>query len=165
MVTGCQAFLSLFLRESRPSRILKKRLARLNRNTPARNNYKIDNPDQIPSFSEFVNSVLLRPTRVFFTELVVFLVTIMASFVFGQIYLLTEALPLIYEQAPLNFSENTASLSFIPVTIGLLLDVLPRVYDHYHLKRIKASGKDIKPEDKIRCFALGAPALAIGLVG
>lgn len=87
----------------------------------------------------------------------------MASVAFGQIYLLTEALPAINMQAPLSFNLEHASLAFLPIAIGLGLDVLPRFYDHYLLKRIKARGGVIKPEHKIHAFALGAPLLAIGL--
>jgi hypothetical protein len=77
--------------------------------------------------------------------------------------LLAVALPSIYTQAPLNFSRETSSLSFIPLAIGFFLDVLPRFYDYFLLKRIKARRSIIKPEDKIRGFAIVAPLLAIGL--
>jgi hypothetical protein len=104
-----------------------------------------------------------RPTRLFNTEPMVFLLTLMAAVAFGQIYLFTEALPIVYKQPPLNFTAKHASLVFVPLTIGMALDVFPRFYDEWLLKRIKVSGKVIKPEHKIRGFALRAPALAIGL--
>lgn len=151
----------MFVKESRPSQILKKRLAHLNRTS--KEQFTIDNPDHIPSWQQFVTDALSRPARLFFTEPIVFLVTIMASVAFGQIYLLTEALPAVYTQAPLSFSQEHASLSFLPLAIGFGLDVLPRFYDHNLLKRIKSRGEVIKPEHKIRAFAIGAPLLAIGL--
>ncbi|KAH7356485.1 MFS multidrug transporter [Rhexocercosporidium sp. MPI-PUGE-AT-0058] len=60
IITFCQAILTIFLRESRPSPILKKRLARLNK-------------------QDFITVSLARPTRLFFTDPIVFLITIMAS--------------------------------------------------------------------------------------
>ncbi|PVH80656.1 fluconazole resistance protein 1, partial [Cadophora sp. DSE1049] len=151
-VTFCQAILTIFLRESRPSQILKKRLARLNKATSSKTPFTINNPDQSPSWHDFITISLTRPTRLFFTEPIVFLITIMA---FGQIYLLTEALPGIYKQSPLNFTSEHASLSFLPIAVGLGFNILPRFYDHHLLKRIKAQHKPIKPEHKIRGFAIG----------
>lgn len=82
---------------------------------------------------------------------------------FGQIYLFTEALPAIYTQAPLSFTAKQASLSFIPIAVGLGLNIIPRFYDHNFLKRTKGRNEVIKPEHKIRGFIIGAPMLAIGL--
>ena len=142
----------------------QKRLARLNDNdTTSKEPFTIDNPDATKNLRAFVTTSLTRPARLFLTEPIVFLVTIMASIAYSQIYLLTVALPSIYTQPPLNFSRETASLSFIPLTIRFFLDVLPRFYDHFLLKRIKARRGVIKPEHKIRGFVIGAPLLAIGL--
>ncbi|TVY82572.1 putative transporter, partial [Lachnellula suecica] len=163
IVTFCQAILTLFIRETRPSQILKKRLGRLNANTTAKESFTIDNPDATPSIQTFITESLTRPTKLLFTEPIVFLVTIMGSIAYSQIYLLTVALPSIYTQAPLNFSREKSSLSFIPLAIGFFLDVFPRFYDHFLLKRIKAQGRILKPEHKLRGFAIGAPLLAIGL--
>ncbi|KAL2073788.1 hypothetical protein VTL71DRAFT_11114 [Oculimacula yallundae] len=87
----------------------------------------------------------------------------MSSVAYGLLYLLTEALSAIYIQALLNFTEKHASLSFIPIGIGMALNILPSFYDHFLLKRIKAQCKVIKPEHKIRGFAIAAPLLAIAL--
>ncbi|CZT44964.1 related to multidrug resistant protein [Rhynchosporium secalis] len=163
IVTFGQAILTLFLKESRPSQILKGRLARLNKVTTSKQPFTIYNPDENNSYRDFVTVSLTRPTRVFFTEPIVFLVAIMSSVAFGQIYLLTEALPAIYTQAPLNFTTEHASLSFISIGIGMSLNILPRFYDHFLLKRIKAQSKMIETEHKIRAFAVAAPILAIGL--
>lgn len=163
IVTFSQACFCLLLRESRPSVILKKRLAKLNEKPISSKPFTIDDPDEVLSLHNFVIVSLVRPTRLFFTEPIVFFVTMLAAFASGQIYLFTEALPAIYTQPPLNWSEEKASLTFIPIAIGLALNVIPRFYDHFHLKKIRAQGKIIKPEDKIRMFAFAAPILAIGL--
>lgn len=89
--------------------------------------------------------------------------SLLSALAFGQIYLLTEALPFTYWQAPLSFSENETSLAFLPITIGLILNVSARFYDDWYLRRLKARNEIIKPEHKIRVFAIGAPCLAIGL--
>jgi hypothetical protein len=61
----------------------------------------------------------------------------MCAVAFGQIYLFTQALPAIYNQAPLSFTAEHASLSFIHIAIGLGLNTILRFYDHDLLKRIK----------------------------
>ena len=158
-----QAIIVLFLKESRPSQILKKRLHLLNQATKSKTPFTIDNPDESLSWQDFITNSLTRPSRLFFTEPIVLLVTIMCAATFGQIYLFTEALPAIYTQAPFSFTAEQASLSFIPIAIGLSLNIIPRFYDHKLLERIKTRNQVIKPENKIRAFAIGAPMLAIGL--
>jgi hypothetical protein len=66
-------------------------------------------------------------------------------------------------QANLSFTREHASLAFLPISIGIALDIIPRFYDHFLLKRITSLHLVIKPEHKIRTFAIGAPFLAIGL--
>ncbi|KAH6674173.1 hypothetical protein B0J14DRAFT_653483 [Halenospora varia] len=82
-------------------KIPKSRLARLNKVTGAKEPFTIDDPDSFPTFHEFITASPTRPTKLYFTEPIVFLVSTMASVAFGRIYLLTVAIPVIYTQKPL----------------------------------------------------------------
>ena len=110
VVEFAQGILSLFLKEPRPSQILKKLLQALNKATKLKTSITIDNPDESVSCHEFITNSLTRPIRLFFMEPIVLFVTIMCDVAFGQIYLFTEALPVIYTQPPLSFTTKPASL-------------------------------------------------------
>ncbi|PMD44386.1 hypothetical protein L207DRAFT_525721 [Hyaloscypha variabilis F] len=158
-----QGFLTLFLKESRPSQILRKRLHLLNQASTSETPFTIDNPDESLSWHDFITDSLTCPTRLFLMEPIALLLTLMCAVAFGQIYLFTQALPAIYTQAPLSFTTEHASLSFIPIAIGLGLNIIPRFYDHDLLKRIKGRNGVIEPKHKIRAFAIDVPILAIDL--
>jgi hypothetical protein len=158
-----QGFLTLFLKESRPSQILRKRLHLLNQASTSETPFTIDNPDESLSWHDFITDSLTCPTRLFLMEPIALLLTLMCAVAFGQIYLFTQALPAIYTQAPLSFTTEHASLSFIPIAIGLGLNIIPRFYDHDLLKRIKGRNGVIEPKHKIRAFAIDVPILATDL--
>lgn len=95
------------------------------------------------------------------TEPIVWMISIMSSIAFGQIYLLTEAVPIIYSQ--FNFNRQQQSLAFIPIGIGFILGGITRFNDIRIVRRIRAKGQTLAPEDKMRGFWMGAPVLAISL--
>jgi hypothetical protein len=109
---------------------------RLNKATTSETPFTIGDPDQSVSWHDFIIDSLTSAARLFWTESTVFLVTVMCAIAFGKIYLLTEALPAIHTQSPFSFTTKQTSFSFIPITIGLGLDIFPRFYDHNLLKRM-----------------------------
>lgn len=114
---------------------------------------------------DFVKNNLYLPLRFLFTEPLVGLCSLLCATAFGLIYGLTESLTIVYTTTPFDksFDETSASLSFIAVLIGEILNVVPRIYDQTLLKKRRGAKKRITPESKIRSFALACPALAIGL--
>lgn len=59
-MTSVQGLLTLFLKESRPSQILKKRLRQLNKATTCETPFTIHNPDQSVSWHDFITNSLTR---------------------------------------------------------------------------------------------------------
>ncbi|CZR53513.1 related to MFS multidrug transporter [Phialocephala subalpina] len=153
-------FLLLFIRESRPSQLLSKQLALLHEHTGT-NQYRIFNPDHTPDLKTFAKVALTRPIRLFFTEPIVFVVTIMSSVGWALIYFFTEALPVIYAAFGLSFEH--ASLLFLAMGLGIVFGILPRIHDSRKLKRSIANLKALHPEDKLVGFSFAAPSLAFGL--
>lgn len=114
---------------------------------------------------DFLKNNLYLPLKFLYSEPLVGVCSLMCATAFGLIYGLTESLTIIYTTPPFNktFDETSASLSFIAILIGELLNVVPRIYDQELLNRQRAAKKRITPESKIRSFALACPALAVGL--
>lgn len=148
------------MRESRPSQLLEKQV-RLVRKETGNPSLRIQNPDQVPNPSKFIQITLVRPLRLLLTEPIVFLVSIMSAIAFGLIYLFTEALQVVY--GAYGFSIQQTSLAFIPLGIGLIGGIFTRLYDSHFLKKRKRSGFPLSPEDKLTGYAIAAPLLAIGL--
>ena len=152
--------LLLFLKESRPSRLLAKRLEILHKRTGL-THFRINNPDDTPSLRVFIRVALRRPIRLFFTEPIVFVVSIMAAIGWAMIYLLTQAVPIIYHG--FGLSRQQSSLLFLAMLVGIFFGILPRIYDLGVIKERLKNDAPLHPEDKLIGFAFAAPSLAFGL--
>ncbi|KAL8836741.1 MAG: hypothetical protein Q9170_002805 [Blastenia crenularia] len=161
MVMGCAFSLSLGMRESRPSRLLKVVVSRITKEKGYE--LSINDPDRIPSVRAYVETALIRPIRLFFTEPIVFCASIMSAFVFALIFLFAEAFPIVYRSSPFNFTFRQSSLVFIAIGLGVLLGIPLRMRDRKMLATRQKNGRDIPPEAKLVGFYIAAPTLAIAL--
>ncbi|XMA10266.1 hypothetical protein WAI453_003057 [Rhynchosporium graminicola] len=160
ITTGLFTFLLFFIKESRPSRLLSRRLAILRERTGI-SDLRINNPDHTPDLRAFMKVAVRRPIRLFFTEPIVFVVSIMSGVGWALIYLFTEALPVIY--GSFGFFRQQSSLMFLAIGVGIFLGVFPRLHDRKMLKRRKMKGEGLRPEEKLVGFSYAAPSLAFGL--
>lgn len=163
IATSIFALILYFIRESRPSRLFARRLGTLQILTGI-SNFRIQNPDHTPNLRTFAKTALIRPITLFFTEPIVFVVSVMSAVAWALIYLFTESLPVIYTSftsPPL--SRTQSSLIFLAIGLGMALGILPRVHDTHVLSKLQARKKPIQPEDKLIGFAFAAPSLAFGL--
>jgi hypothetical protein len=85
----------------------------------------------------------------------------MSATAFALIYLFTEALQVVY--ADMGFSTKQATLPFLAAAIGVLCSTFTRIYDHRVYNELRRTRYSITPEDKLFGFAIGAPALVIGM--
>ena len=65
------------------------------------------NPDHTPDFKSFAQIAVSRPIKLFCTEPIVFMVSVMSAVAFGMIYLFTDALPPIYQS--MGFSSTLST--------------------------------------------------------
>jgi len=152
--------LLLFIRESRPSLLLSKRLTKVHQLTNT-SHFRIHNPDHAPDFQDFVVLTLTRPVRLFFTEPIVFVVTIMGAVGWALIYLFTEAIPVIY--SGFGLSAKKASLMFLGIGVGIVFGIFPRLHDRRVLRERFEAREHLHPEDKLIGLVYAAPSLAFGL--
>ncbi|KAL8721857.1 MAG: hypothetical protein Q9225_001534 [Loekoesia sp. 1 TL-2023] len=161
IVMGCTFCLSLGMHESRPSRLLKFAVSRITKEKGY--DLRINNPDRMPSLRVYVETALVRPIKLFFTEPIVFCVAIMSSFVFALIYLFAEAFPIVYRSSPFDFSFRQSSLVFVAIALGLLLGIPLRIHDRNISSIRQKNGRAVPPEAKLVGFYAAAPLLAIAL--
>lgn len=148
------------LHESRPSFLLGLEVAKVRKESGVET-LKALNHDHTPNLQAFARVALFRPVRLFFTEPIVFMVSVMSAVAFALIYLFTEVLPLVYQS--MGFSRTSSYLPLIALVIGLALGLLTRIYDHRKINRYESQRIRLEPEQKLIGFSLGAPMLAGGL--
>lgn len=152
-----------FIRESNAVQLLEAEVKRLKEST-GNGDLCAGSEDSKPfSLSNFLQVALFRPLKFLVTEPLVFFCAMLCAIAFGLVYGLTESLTIVYTAPPFNFSQTSASLPFIAIAIGELINVLPRFYDAHIYRKYRATHRRILPESKITSFAVAAPALAIGL--
>ncbi|RYP71168.1 hypothetical protein DL771_004968 [Monosporascus sp. 5C6A] len=157
---GILLIFCLFLKETRPSKILEREVASLRMLVPDRE-IKTLNPDSVPDVKTLFTVTLSRPLRLLLTEPIILIVAFMGSVTCALFYLQAESLLLVFEAY--GWSTATASLAFIPILLGCMASTFTRFYDHNKLAKITSQRKVVEPEDKLTGFAIAAPCLAGGL--
>jgi hypothetical protein len=119
-----------------------------------------ESTDTAPSLGAFCQTSLVLPVRLFFTEPIVFLASIMASTSSAVIYLFPEAFPVVFKVA-FGFSLRQCSLVNLAIPVGVIFTFLPRLYDIRTLNDCRRRSIVAEPEDKIFGFLVAAPILAV----
>ena len=160
IVSGIGLVASWFLHESRTAYLLEleveliqERVGEKSLRTPEKHHHTL---------RSFAQDCLFRPLEFLVTQPIVFCCAALMTISFSLIYGLTEGLTVVYTE--FGFAQSTtSSLSFIPVLLGLLFNVLPRVYDQKLFTRYHKQNTPIRPETKINSLVTSCPALAVGL--
>lgn len=159
IVTGISAIGMFFLRESRSTILLRPLVRELEDATGM--SFRLHSDDEHFSFGDFAQTSIYRPLFFLVTEPLVFFCAVLCTIAFALIYAQTESLTIVYET--LGFTTTETSLAFIPLLLGLLINVFARLYDQRLFDRCRKEDRPILPETKIHSFAVACPALAVGL--
>lgn len=160
IAAGISAFAALGIKESRATSLLDKRVANI-RNETGYDKLKTESSGQKLTFKSFLRDSLFRPLQFLVTQPIVTFCAILCSIAYGLIYGSTESLTIVYEQ--FGFTQSNTSLAFIPILLGLVLNIIPRFWDQHVFNKCKRENRTIAPETKISSFAIACPALAVGL--
>ncbi|KAK4698668.1 hypothetical protein P7C70_g7605, partial [Phenoliferia sp. Uapishka_3] len=107
---------------------------------------------------------MLRPFVLLFKEPIVFLFAVYASIIYGILYLMFGAFPVVYQEIR-GFSQGTAGLPFIAVGIGMMLGIVGAVFDsiRYAQKLRLNGGAPLAPEERLGICCVGGILLPISL--
>lgn len=121
--------------------ILKRRAAKLRKTTGDPDHVCEQEIDPRP-ISQQLRVFLIRPFQLLFGELIVFLISIYMSVLYGLLYMFFVAFPIIYEKHK-GYSAGKTGLMFIPVAVGVLASACcsPLVNKHYLTLVKKHNGK------------------------
>lgn len=162
MITAGIALLLLSIKESRPSLILSREVKKLRKRTGIETLQPL-NHDSVPDWQTFVRVDLGRPLRLLFTEPIVFAASLMGGTAMAIIYLLTEALPHIYEAK--GFNHQQSSLPFLAIGLGFIFNIPGRLADVRAVNELQKNDCFIAPEYKLSGLKFAAPVLAGALWG
>ncbi|KAM5347884.1 hypothetical protein ACJ41O_007708 [Fusarium nematophilum] len=111
--------------------ILARRARKLRESTGEPDHVTEQELDMRP-LSERLRIFLVRPFQLLFGELIVFLISLYMSVLYGLLYMFFVAFPIIYQKGK-GYSAGKTGLMFIPVAVGVVLSALcsPLVNKHY----------------------------------
>ena len=106
---------------------------------------------------------LLRPWALLFLEPIVLLISIYMAILYGTLYMLFGAVPIVFQQGR-GWSEGIGGLAFIGVAVGMIIGVSYCIWDNGRYKRTQQkNGGEAPPEARLPPACVGALALPIGL--
>ncbi|KAF6784893.1 major facilitator superfamily transporter [Colletotrichum sojae] len=154
--------------ETRPASLMNKVAQRRRKETPGENTW---GPDEVSplrerlTFAE-VRTTWLRPFKMFFTEPIVSVLSLLSGWADGLIFLCFYSFTLVYKQW--DFTASQVGWAFAPIGIGYLLGlalIIPAVRRNKREREAKPNDDRAQFESRLRFLLWTAPLLPIGLLG
>jgi hypothetical protein len=116
---------------------------------------------QRPSFATTVS----RPFLLAVNEPILSLLALYQAVVFGTLYFMFAALPLVYTDI-LGWPREQSGLSFLGVVVGMLLSVVFAIWDNARYARTleRLRGEAAPPETRLPACCLGGVCIVVGLL-
>jgi multidrug resistance protein len=106
---------------------------------------------------------LVRPWALLFTEPIVLLISMYMAILYGTLYMLLGAFPIVFQQGR-GWSPGIGGLAFIGVATGMIIGVIYSIIDNERYSRVEAKNNgEAPPEARLPPAMSGAIALPIGM--
>lgn len=154
---------AIYVPETYAPVLLRKRAAKLSQLTGKVYVSKMD-ADNTATRSQQVKTTLLRPWVLLLREPIVFLTSIYLAIVYGTLYLLFAAFPIVF-QLNRGWSPGIGGLAFVGVAVGMVAAVAYSAFDNRrYLRVVEASpGGMAPPEARLPPAIVGSVLLPAGL--
>ncbi|TIA24760.1 MFS general substrate transporter [Aureobasidium pullulans] len=121
--------------------ILAKRAKKMRKDTGDSRYVSESDLDTRP-IGERMKVFILRPFQLLFCELIVFLISLYMSVLYGLLYMFFVAFPIIYQEGK-GYSASTTGLMFIPLAIGVIASAFlaPLINMDYAKRSARFGGK------------------------
>jgi multidrug resistance protein len=154
----------LFVPETYAVVLLRKRAAELSRRTNKTYKTRIEIDNGAISPLTIIKTSLIRPWVLLFLEPIVFVLSIYIAIVYGTLYLLFGAFPIVFQQTR-GWSEGVGALPFLGVAVGMILATLfimlsAPLYDR--VARRSPNGV-APPEERLVIAMLGGISVPLGM--
>jgi hypothetical protein len=143
--------------------ILRRRAAKLSKMTGKVYKSKMEIEHGKKTVAQEYKIALSRPWILLFREPIVLLLSIYMAIIYGTLYMMFAALPIVYQQQR-GWSPGIGGLAFIGVMVGEMIAVLYSIWDNkrYQHTEAKHNGK-APPEARLPPAMLGSVSLPLGL--
>lgn len=137
----CYCLLTFTVPETYAPTILAKRAKKMRRQLKD-DRYVTEQDLDMRPFGERLRIFLIRPFQLLCRELIVFLMAVYMSVLYGLLYMFFIAYPIIFQEGK-GYSAGITGLMFIPIAVGVLMSAAcaPLVNKHYMTLVRKHNGK------------------------
>ncbi|RMY86213.1 hypothetical protein D0862_10972 [Hortaea werneckii] len=162
--TGTLWLLGMFLvPETYPPVIQRQRAKKLSKMTGKVYRSRADVDQGPTTFGHVFKTSLSRPWVLLFREPIVFLLSIYMAIIYGTLYMLFSAYPIVYQQQR-GWSPGIGGLAFIGIAVGMLLAVAYSVWDNKRYAKVSDQHKGFAPpEARLPSCMVGGIAVPVGL--
>ncbi|KAE8150969.1 major facilitator superfamily domain-containing protein [Aspergillus avenaceus] len=143
--------------------LLRKRAAKLTSLTGKTHKSKLEIERGKVSLASTFGTALLRPWVLLFAEPIVLLLSVYMAIVYGTLYMLFDAFPIVFQQTR-GWSEGVGSLPFLGVMVGMMAAVAANMLDNRRYVAIHRKHNGFAPpEARLPPTMVGGIAIPIGL--
>ncbi|KAI9713890.1 MAG: hypothetical protein M1820_000620 [Bogoriella megaspora] len=155
---------SLLVPETYPPVLLRARAEKLSKITGKVYRSKGDVEQGKTTLGHALSTALIRPWILLFREPIVFLLSIYMAIVYGTLYMLFAAFPIVYQEYR-HWSEGIGGLAFLGVAVGMLSAVAYSIYDNTrYVKVVDKHQGFAPPEARLPPGMIGGISIPIGLI-
>lgn len=154
----------IFVPETYAVVLLRKRAAGLSQRTDKVYKTKIEIDNGTVKPSTIIKTSLIRPWVLLFLEPIVFVLSIYIAIVYGTLYLLFGAYPIVFQQTR-GWSEGIGGLPFLGVAVGMILATIFIILSGplYARAARRSPGGIAPPEERLVTAMVGAVFIPIGM--
>jgi multidrug resistance protein len=115
------------------------------------------------SVGEVFKTSLMRPWILLFREPIVFLLSLYLAIIYGTLYMLFGAFPIVYQQQR-GWSPGIGGLAFLGVAVGMLIAVAYAIWDNKRYSKVSDEYKGFAPpEARLPLCMVGSIAVPVGM--
>jgi hypothetical protein len=112
--------------------------------------------------SEVFQRALVRPWVLLFREPIVLVASLYMAIIYGTVYMFMGAMPIVYNERR-GWSEGIGGLSFMGITVGIVLGVFYAIYDNNGRYMKLSQSKTATAESRLPPAIVGGVALPVGM--
>lgn len=154
---------AIFLPETYGPVLLRRRAARLSKLSGKVYRSKLEIDQGKISLKESFKTALSRPWLLLFREPIVFLLSLYMAIVYGTLYMLFAAYPIVFEEVR-GWNQGVGSLPFLGIMVGMLAAVAYSIWDNKRYVRVEdAHDGFAPPEARLVPCLIASITIPVGL--
>ncbi|KAK5120585.1 MFS siderochrome iron transporter 1 [Meristemomyces frigidus] len=154
---------AIFIPETYPPVLLRRRAQKLSKMTGKVYRSRGDVDQGPTTFGQVFKTSLSRPWVLLFREPIVFLLSVYMAIIYGTLYMLFSAFPIVYQENR-GWSPGIGGLAFLGLAVGMILAVAYSVWDNTRYAKISdAYAGFAPPESRLPICMIGGIAVPVGL--